>query len=104
MAADTPHPGLVAGLGRAGATAGVSEIKREEKEDEENASVADAEEDKKDLKAPRTRTRCQTPPPGPRTHHTPHAHTSHVHTDPRRPLQATTSPHCLPLAPGSPPP
>ena len=73
VAADTPHPGLVAGLGRAGATAGVSEIKREEKEDEENASVADAEEDKKDLKAPRTRTRCQTPPPGPRTHHTPHA-------------------------------
>ncbi|OBS74802.1 hypothetical protein A6R68_14672 [Neotoma lepida] len=43
-------------LGRAGATAGASEIKREEKDDDENASVADAEEDKKDLKAPRTRT------------------------------------------------
>ncbi|KAK7803952.1 hypothetical protein U0070_020169 [Myodes glareolus] len=49
-------PDSFSGLGRAGATAGVSEIKREEKEDEENASVADAEEDKKDLKAPRTRT------------------------------------------------
>lgn len=49
-------PDSYSGLGRAGATAGVSEIKREEKDDEENASVADAEEDKKDLKAPRTRT------------------------------------------------
>lgn len=37
-------------------TAGASEIKREEKEEEEVASVADAEEDKKDLKVPRTRT------------------------------------------------
>ncbi|XP_052603124.1 transcription factor E2-alpha isoform X5 [Peromyscus californicus insignis] len=45
------------GLGRAGAAAGASEIKQEEKADEEDASVADAaEEDKKDLKAPRTRT------------------------------------------------
>lgn len=49
-------PDSYSGLGRAGVTAGVSEIKREEKDDEENASVADAEEDKKDLKAPRTRT------------------------------------------------
>ncbi|KAH0514129.1 Transcription factor E2-alpha [Microtus ochrogaster] len=49
-------PDSYSGLGRAGATAGVSEIKREEKDDEEDASVADAEEDKKDLKAPRTRT------------------------------------------------
>ncbi|XP_057627824.1 transcription factor E2-alpha isoform X1 [Chionomys nivalis] len=49
-------PDSYSGLGRAGATAGVSDIKREEKDDEENASVADAEEDKKDLKAPRTRT------------------------------------------------
>lgn len=45
-------PDSFSGLGRAGA----SEIKREEKEDEEVASVADAEEDKKDLKVPRTRT------------------------------------------------
>ncbi|XP_055463659.1 transcription factor E2-alpha isoform X6 [Psammomys obesus] len=49
-------PDSYSGLGRAAATAGAGEIKREEKEDEENASVADAEEDKKDLKAPRTRT------------------------------------------------
>nr|XP_021497532.1 transcription factor E2-alpha isoform X6 [Meriones unguiculatus] len=50
-------PDSYSGLGRAAATAGAGEIKREEKEDEENASVADAEEDKKDLKAARTRTR-----------------------------------------------
>lgn len=44
----TPLP--VAGLGRAGAASGASEIKREEKEDEENASVADnSEEEKKEL-------------------------------------------------------
>ncbi|XP_021497528.1 transcription factor E2-alpha isoform X3 [Meriones unguiculatus] len=49
-------PDSYSGLGRAAATAGAGEIKREEKEDEENASVADAEEDKKDLKAARTRT------------------------------------------------
>ncbi|EDL89277.1 transcription factor E2a, isoform CRA_b [Rattus norvegicus] len=49
-------PSSVSGLGRAGVTAGASEIKREEKEDEEVTSVADAEEDKKDLKVPRTRT------------------------------------------------
>uniref|UniRef100_A0A8C6QNK1 Transcription factor E2-alpha n=2 Tax=Nannospalax galili TaxID=1026970 RepID=A0A8C6QNK1_NANGA len=50
-------PDSYSGLGRAGTTAGASEIKREEKEDEENASVADtSEEDKKELKAPRTRT------------------------------------------------
>lgn len=49
-------PDSYSGLGRAGTTAGASEIKREEKEDEEIASVADAEEDKKDLKVPRTRT------------------------------------------------
>ncbi|XP_051033332.1 transcription factor E2-alpha isoform X8 [Phodopus roborovskii] len=49
-------PDSYSGLGRAGAAAGASEIKREEKDDEENASVADAEEDKKDLKAARTRT------------------------------------------------
>lgn len=49
-------PDSFSGLGRAGVTAGASEIKREEKEDEEVASVADAEEDKKDLKVPRTRT------------------------------------------------
>lgn len=49
-------PDSFSGLGRAGVTAGASEIKREEKEDEEVTSVADAEEDKKDLKVPRTRT------------------------------------------------
>ncbi|XP_007641389.1 transcription factor E2-alpha isoform X4 [Cricetulus griseus] len=49
-------PDSYGGLGRAGATVGASEIKREEKDDEENSSVADAEEEKKDLKAPRTRT------------------------------------------------
>ncbi|XP_076775550.1 transcription factor E2-alpha isoform X5 [Arvicanthis niloticus] len=49
-------PDSYSGLGRAGATAGASEIKQEEKEDEEVASVADADEDKKDLKVPRTRT------------------------------------------------
>lgn len=52
-------PDSYSGLGRAGTTAGASEIKREEKEDEEIASVADAEEDKKDLKVPRTRTRAE---------------------------------------------
>ncbi|XP_020039788.1 transcription factor E2-alpha isoform X3 [Castor canadensis] len=50
-------PDSYSGLGRVGAAASASEIKREEKEDEENASVADtSEEDKKELKAPRTRT------------------------------------------------
>nr|XP_012601206.1 transcription factor E2-alpha isoform X4 [Microcebus murinus] len=50
-------PDSYSGLGRAGAAGGASEIKREEKEDEENTSVADnSEEDKKELKAPRTRT------------------------------------------------
>ncbi|CAO2641433.1 Transcription factor E2-alpha [Lemmus lemmus] len=49
-------PDSYSGLARTGTTAGVSEIKREEKDEEENASVADTEEDKKDLKAPRTRT------------------------------------------------
>uniref|UniRef100_A0A8C8Z4X3 Transcription factor E2-alpha n=1 Tax=Prolemur simus TaxID=1328070 RepID=A0A8C8Z4X3_PROSS len=50
-------PDSYSGLGRAGAAASASEIKREEKEDEENTSVADnSEEDKKELKAPRTRT------------------------------------------------
>ncbi|XP_036090084.1 transcription factor E2-alpha isoform X1 [Rousettus aegyptiacus] len=46
-------PDSYSGLGRSGA----GEIKREEKEDEENASVADtSEEEKKELKPPRTRT------------------------------------------------
>ncbi|XP_045398970.1 transcription factor E2-alpha isoform X7 [Lemur catta] len=50
-------PDSYSGLGRAGAAASAGEIKREEKEDEENTSVADnSEEDKKELKAPRTRT------------------------------------------------
>uniref|UniRef100_A0A8C5VXG9 Transcription factor E2-alpha n=1 Tax=Microcebus murinus TaxID=30608 RepID=A0A8C5VXG9_MICMU len=81
-------PDSYSGLGRAGAAGGASEIKREEKEDEENTSVADnSEEDKKELKAPRTRTRCQLllgpahPPPPPRQ--VAHTH-SHTHTRPRR--------------------
>ncbi|XP_028627386.1 transcription factor E2-alpha isoform X8 [Grammomys surdaster] len=49
-------PDSYSGLSRAGATAGASEIKREEREEEDIASVADADEDKKDLKVPRTRT------------------------------------------------
>ncbi|XP_062966658.1 transcription factor E2-alpha isoform X2 [Cynocephalus volans] len=50
-------PDSYSGRGRAGTAAGTGDIKREEKEDEENASVADnSEEEKKDLKAPRTRT------------------------------------------------
>uniref|UniRef100_A0A8C0N9B6 Transcription factor E2-alpha n=1 Tax=Canis lupus familiaris TaxID=9615 RepID=A0A8C0N9B6_CANLF len=53
----TRPPDSYSGLGRAGAVSGASEIKREEKEDEENASVADnSEEEKKELKPPRTRT------------------------------------------------
>uniref|UniRef100_G1PHS3 Transcription factor E2-alpha n=1 Tax=Myotis lucifugus TaxID=59463 RepID=G1PHS3_MYOLU len=47
----------VGGLHRRGGSVGTSEIKREEKEDEENVSVADnSEEEKKELKAPRIRT------------------------------------------------
>nr|XP_004654949.1 transcription factor E2-alpha isoform X2 [Jaculus jaculus] len=49
-------PDSYSGLGRAGATAGTNEIKREEKEDEENTSVGDNSEDRKELKAARTRT------------------------------------------------
>ncbi|XP_063575918.1 transcription factor E2-alpha isoform X10 [Pongo abelii] len=50
-------PDSYSGLGRAGATAAASEIKREEKEDKENTSAADhSEEEKKELKAPRART------------------------------------------------
>ncbi|XP_023502073.2 transcription factor E2-alpha isoform X1 [Equus caballus] len=49
-------PDSYSGLGRTGATS-AGDIKREAKEDEENASVADpSEEDKKELKPPRTRT------------------------------------------------
>uniref|UniRef100_A0A8C3SRM0 Transcription factor E2-alpha n=2 Tax=Chelydra serpentina TaxID=8475 RepID=A0A8C3SRM0_CHESE len=47
------------GLGRASVSSGTSEIKREEKEDEENTSVADnSEEEKKEMKSSRNRTRC----------------------------------------------
>ncbi|XP_073179890.1 transcription factor E2-alpha isoform X8 [Lepidochelys kempii] len=47
------------GLGRASVSSGTSEIKREEKEDEENTSVADnSEEEKKEMKPSRNRTRC----------------------------------------------
>nr|KAF6402644.1 transcription factor 3 [Rousettus aegyptiacus] len=96
-------PDSYSGLGRSGA----GEIKREEKEDEENASVADtSEEEKKELKPPRTRTRC--PPllgPAPqdaRTHaharrtRMPHAHGARSARHPAgwRPAP----PHCLPLA------
>ncbi|XP_045687002.1 transcription factor E2-alpha isoform X3 [Phyllostomus hastatus] len=50
-------PDSYSGLGHRAATSGTGEIKREEKEDEENVSVADnSEEEKKELKAPRIRT------------------------------------------------
>ncbi|XP_043446099.1 transcription factor E2-alpha isoform X4 [Prionailurus bengalensis] len=53
-------PDSYSGLGRASAVSGTGEIKREEKEDEEDASVADnSEEEKKELKPPRTRTRAE---------------------------------------------
>ncbi|XP_049732147.1 transcription factor E2-alpha isoform X3 [Elephas maximus indicus] len=52
-----PPADSYSGLGRTGVASGAGEIKREEKEDEENASVADnSEEEKKELKPPRTRT------------------------------------------------
>ncbi|KAJ7308226.1 hypothetical protein JRQ81_008747 [Phrynocephalus forsythii] len=51
--------GLTAGLGRASVSSGASEIKREDKEDDENTSVADnSEEEKKEPKPTRNRTRC----------------------------------------------
>lgn len=54
-----PIAGLTGGLGRASVSSGTSEIKREDKEDDENTSVADnSEEEKKELKPSRTRTRC----------------------------------------------
>uniref|UniRef100_A0A8D2JP76 Transcription factor E2-alpha n=1 Tax=Sciurus vulgaris TaxID=55149 RepID=A0A8D2JP76_SCIVU len=50
-------PDSYSGLGRAGAAVAAGEIKREEKEDEENASVADnSEEERKELKGSRART------------------------------------------------
>nr|XP_012416103.1 PREDICTED: transcription factor E2-alpha isoform X3 [Odobenus rosmarus divergens] len=50
-------PDSYSGLGRAGAVAGASEVKREQKEDDESASVADTpEEERKELKPPRART------------------------------------------------
>ncbi|XP_030322419.1 transcription factor E2-alpha isoform X6 [Calypte anna] len=56
---DTFSAGLSGGLGRSSVSSGTSEIKREEKEDEENTSVADnSEEEKKELKPSRNRTRC----------------------------------------------
>ncbi|XP_053151929.1 transcription factor E2-alpha isoform X3 [Hemicordylus capensis] len=51
--------GLTGSLGRASVSSGTSEIKREDKEDDENTSVADnSEEEKKELKPSRNRTRC----------------------------------------------
>ncbi|XP_075380069.1 transcription factor E2-alpha isoform X6 [Mycteria americana] len=56
---DTYSAGLSGALGRSSVSSGTSEIKREEKEDEENTSVADnSEEEKKELKPSRNRTRC----------------------------------------------
>ncbi|KAM6041843.1 transcription factor E2-alpha isoform 3-T3 [Chlamydotis macqueenii] len=56
---DAYSAGLSGGLGRSNVSSGTSEIKREEKEDEENTSVADnSEEEKKELKPSRNRTRC----------------------------------------------
>ncbi|XP_053151931.1 transcription factor E2-alpha isoform X5 [Hemicordylus capensis] len=49
--------GLTGSLGRASVSSGTSEIKREDKEDDENTSVADnSEEEKKELKPSRNRT------------------------------------------------
>ncbi|XP_044309451.1 transcription factor E2-alpha isoform X13 [Varanus komodoensis] len=49
--------GLTGGLGRGSVSSGTSEIKREDKEDDENTSVADnSEEEKKELKSSRNRT------------------------------------------------
>ncbi|XP_025027477.1 transcription factor E2-alpha isoform X5 [Python bivittatus] len=49
--------GLTGGLGRASVSSGTSEIKREDKEEDENTSVADnSEEEKKELKPSRNRT------------------------------------------------
>ncbi|XP_027625372.1 transcription factor E2-alpha [Tupaia chinensis] len=51
------QPDSYSGLGRAGASAGPGEIKREEKEDEESALAAEtSEEERKELKAARSRT------------------------------------------------
>uniref|UniRef100_A0ACB8F1H2 Uncharacterized protein n=1 Tax=Sphaerodactylus townsendi TaxID=933632 RepID=A0ACB8F1H2_9SAUR len=51
--------GLTGGLGRASVSSGTSEIKLEDKEDDENTSVADnSEEEKKEHKSSRNRTRC----------------------------------------------
>uniref|UniRef100_A0A8C5U0L0 Transcription factor E2-alpha n=1 Tax=Malurus cyaneus samueli TaxID=2593467 RepID=A0A8C5U0L0_9PASS len=51
------YSGLSGALGRSSVSSGTSEIKREEKEDEENTSVADnSEEEKKELKPSRNRT------------------------------------------------
>ncbi|XP_074933005.1 transcription factor E2-alpha isoform X24 [Phalacrocorax aristotelis] len=51
------YSGLSGALGRSSISSGTSEIKREEKEDEENTSVADnSEEEKKELKPSRNRT------------------------------------------------
>ncbi|XP_015741990.1 transcription factor E2-alpha isoform X7 [Coturnix japonica] len=51
------YSGLSGGLGRSSISSGTNEIKREEKEDEENTSVADnSEEEKKELKPTRNRT------------------------------------------------
>nr|XP_033810221.1 transcription factor E2-alpha isoform X3 [Geotrypetes seraphini] len=48
-----------AGLGRANLSAGDVEIKREDKEDEENTLINDhSDDEKKELKASRNRTRC----------------------------------------------
>ncbi|KFP61496.1 Transcription factor E2-alpha, partial [Cariama cristata] len=59
MCGSASSAGLSGGLGRSSVSSGTSEIKREEKEDEENTSVADnSEEEKKELKPSRNRTRC----------------------------------------------
>uniref|UniRef100_A0A663MPT7 Transcription factor E2-alpha n=1 Tax=Athene cunicularia TaxID=194338 RepID=A0A663MPT7_ATHCN len=57
MCGSASSAGLSGGLGRSSVSSGTSEIKREEKEDEENTSVADnSEEEKKELKPSRNRT------------------------------------------------
>lgn len=69
-----------------------------------------SEEEKKELKPPRTRTRCQpvlSPRPAPpvRTHAHSHRHAHGAHTArPSAGPSACPPPHCLPLAPRAPPP
>lgn len=104
-----PNPQPLAGLGHRGTASGTSEIKREEKEDEENVSVADnSEEEKKELKAPRIRTRCQPlldpyPTYQDSSIRTQCSHQWRSHREASGGPCACSPSHCLPLAPRPPP-